>query len=182
MSMLLKYSAYAIALGAAAFAGSRSFAAEMPVGKPQYCGGMEIAAVYLQPIEMDPAGMMRPVKDSDIHLEADIHATEDNKNGFQEGSWLPYLQVHYELSKAGSADKIEGMFHPMVANDGPHYGENIKMAGAGKYHLKYTVSPPAVESMFGRHIDKETGVAPWFKQCVAEYDFVYAGTGKKGGY
>ena len=69
----------------------------------------------------------------------------------------------------------------MVANDGPHYGKNIKLLGPGKYHLTFTTLPPAGE-VFSRHIDKETGVPPFFKQCVTEYDFVYAGTGKKGGY
>lgn len=161
---------------------SPALAIEYPIGKPQLCNGMEIAAVYLQPVEMEPAGMMRPASQSDIHLEADIHATENNTNGFQEGSWMPYLQVAYELTRQGNDEPLKGILHPMVANDGPHYGDNIKMFGAGKYHLKFTVLPPSEKSMFGRHIDKETGVAPWFKQCVSEYDFVYAGTGKKGGY
>lgn len=165
----------------AAVCGSVS-AAEIPVGKPVHCGGMEIGAVYLQPIEMEPEGIMRAVADSDMHLEADIHATEDNANGFQEGSWIPYLQVHYELTKQGETESLQGMFHPMAANDGPHYGDNIKVRGFGKYHLKYTILPPAKDSMFGLHSDKETGVAPWFKTCIAEYDFVFAGTGKKGGY
>ena len=49
-------------------------AAETPIGKPHVEGGMEVAAVYLQPIEMDPPGMMRDAAKSDIHLEADIHA------------------------------------------------------------------------------------------------------------
>lgn len=159
-----------------------ALAVEYPIGEPQACGGMEIAAVYLQPIEMEPEGMMRPAADSDVHLEADIHATEDNKNGFQEGSWMPYLSVDYELTKEGSDEVLKGSFHPMVANDGPHYGDNIKLLGAGKYHLKYTILPPSKESMFGRHVDKETGVAPWFDKCVTEYKFTYAGTGKKGGY
>ena len=163
------------------FAGP-ALAVEYPIGEPQACGGMEIAAVYLQPIEMEPDGMMLPAAQSDVHLEADIHATEDNKNGFQEGSWMPYLQVSYELTKDGDQKVAGGAFHPMVANDGPHYGENIKMMGAGKYHLKLTILPPSKESMFGRHVDKETGVAPWFEKCVTEYDFTYAGTGKKGGY
>ncbi|WP_042688393.1 iron transporter, partial [Candidatus Glomeribacter gigasporarum] len=35
---------------------------------------------------------------------------------------------------------------------------------------------------FGRHTDKETGVGPWFKPFQAEYEFVFAGIGKKGGY
>ena len=35
---------------------------------------------------------------------------------------------------------------------------------------------------FGRHVDKETGVGPWFKPFTIEYDFTFAGIGKKGGY
>jgi len=154
---------------------------EYPIGEPQSCGGMEIAAVYLQPIEMDPEGMMRSVADSDAHIEADIAATEDNENGFQEGSWVPYLNVSFELSKEGG-ETIKGHFHPMVANDGPHYGDNVKMDGPGNYHLKFIITPPDSSSMFGRHVDQETGVAPWFEQCVTEYDFTFAGIGKKGGY
>jgi len=169
------------ALSACALA-TPALAVEYPIGEPQSCGGMEIAAVYLQPIEMEPEGLMRSVADSDVHLEADISATEDNENGFQEGSWVPYLNVHFELKKEGSDEVISGHFHPMVANDGPHYGDNVKMLGAGNYHLKFTITPPSKDSMFGRHVDKETGVAPWFEQCVTEYDFTFAGTGKKGGY
>lgn len=157
-------------------------AKEYPIGKPQQCGGMEIAAVYLQPIEMEPVGMMRATKDSDIHLEADISALENNTNGFQEGSWVPYLQISYLVTKQGSNEQVKGTFHPMVANDGPHYGDNIKLMGPGKYTLQLTILPPNTESMFGRHIDKETGVAPWFTQCKTNYDFTYAGIGKKGGY
>ena len=35
---------------------------------------------------------------------------------------------------------------------------------------------------FGRHTDKETGVAAWFEPCELTYRFTYAGIGKKGGY
>ena len=49
-------------------------AKEIPVGPKQKVSGMEIGAVYLQPIEMEPPGMMRAAKESDIHLEADIKA------------------------------------------------------------------------------------------------------------
>lgn len=171
-----------VLVGCAIFFSGPAFAVEYPIGKPQHCGNMEIAAVYLQPIEMEPEGVMLAAAKSDVHLESDIHATVDNKNGFPEGSWMPYLQVSYELTKAGDTKQLSGILHPMVANDGPHYGENIKLLGAGKYHLTLTILPPSRESMFGRHVDKETGVAPWFKSCVTQYDFTYAGTGKKGGY
>ena len=40
---------------------------------------MEIAAVYLKPIDMEPRGMGLPAAKSDIHLEADIHAVKGNK-------------------------------------------------------------------------------------------------------
>ncbi|WP_459617905.1 iron transporter [Bordetella sp. 2513F-2] len=160
-----------------------AWAAEYPIGKPAERGGMEIGAVYLQPIEMDPPGMMRAASDSDVHLEADIHATAGNQTGFPEGEWVPYLTVKYEISKAGG-HPVAGTFMPMVANDGPHYGDNVKLEGPGKYHLKYTILPPGADGHghFGRHIDKETGVGPWFEPFELEYDFVYAGTGKKGGY
>ena len=161
-----------------------AFAVEYPIGEPQIQHGLEVAAVYLQPIEMAPEGMMRAVADSDIHLEADIHATADNKNGLAEGDWAPYLNVRYALQKEGSDQVIEGDAMPMVANDGPHYGDNVKLDGPGRYTLTFTVGSPetAEGNHFGRHVDKETGVAPWFDTFEVSYDFVWAGTGKKGGY
>lgn len=159
-----------------------AFAVEYPIGTPQQRNGMEIAAVYLQPIEMEPTGMMRPVKDSDVHMEADIHALANNPNGFDEGAWMPYLTVKYEVAKQGSDEKISGDFMAMVANDGPHYGDNVKLMGPGKYHVTYTIYPPSAATHFGRHTDRLTGVRPWFKPFAVEYDFTYVGIGKKGGY
>lgn len=157
------------------------FSAEYPIGDPQEGGGLEVAAVYLQPIVMEPEGMMTPAAESDIHLEADIHALAGNPNGLAEGEWAPYLQVGFKLSKQGSDWTSEGHMMPMVANDGPHYGDNVKMDGAGKYQLELTIAPPDGMA-FGRHTDPETGVAAWFQPFTKTYDFVYAGTGKKGAY
>src|SRR5947209_8598978 len=125
---------FALTAGLMLAAGTQGVhAKEYPVGKPQAVAGMEIAAVYLQPIEMDPPGMMRDAKDSDVHLEADIKAAKDNKNGFAQGDWIPYLSVSFELSKTGDSEVRKGDFMPMVANDGPHYGDNVKMMGPGRY-------------------------------------------------
>ncbi|MET1077611.1 MAG: iron transporter [Pseudomonas sp.] len=158
-------------------------AREYPIGAPQQCAGMEVGAVYLQPIEMDPPGMMRPASDSDVHLEADISALENNLQGFQEGSFVPYLGVSYRLTKVGDNQVLQGDFHAMVANDGPHYGDNLRLLGPGQYQLTFKVSAPgASHHAFGRHTDKETGVAPWFAPCELHYRFTYAGIGKKGGY
>ncbi|MCC7182491.1 MAG: iron transporter, partial [Rhodocyclaceae bacterium] len=89
-------------------AASAASALEYPIGKPQIKDGMEIAAVYLQPVTMDPPGMMRDAKASDIHLEADIKATDKNGNGFADGTWIPYLGIKYELTKQGSNERITG--------------------------------------------------------------------------
>lgn len=162
-------------------------AVEYPIGVPEQRYGMEIAAVYLQPVRMEPRGMMRPAGESDVHLEADIRALDINPNGFAEGDWIPYLHVKYEVTKRGTDWRTAGDFMPMVANDGPHYGDNVKLDGPGKYHVSYTIYPPnAPENPegghFGRHTDRLTGVRPWFKPFTVEFDFIYAGIGKRGGY
>ena len=176
----------AVALVAASTA-VPALALEYPIGRPQNAAGMEVAAVYLQPIEMEPAGHMRKAADADVHIEADIHALANNANGYPEGAWVPFLQIRYEITKLPSGEKITGDFMPMVASDGPHYGDNVKLAGPGKYRLRYTIYPPnakenAIGQHFGRHIDRATGVGPWFKAFDVEWEFTYAGVGKKGGY
>ena len=173
-----------VLFAALAIASEASLAAETPIGKHQVVSGMEIGAVYLQPVKMEPDGTMKEVEDSDIHLEADIHAVKNNANGLAEGDWVPYLVIKFEITKAGSNFKLQGEMMPMVASDGPHYGDNVKLDGPGKYKLKLSVLPPSANTHahFGRHVDKETGVGPWFKAFDLNYDFTFAGTGKKGGY
>jgi len=157
-----------------------SIAGEVPIGDSHEMNGMEIAAVYLQAIKMEPMlpGMMDP---KDIHLEADIHALKGNKNGYGEGEWIPYLTISYNLTKKGSKWSHTSNFMPMIASDGMHYGENVKLDGPGKYHVTFHIQSPASMG-FGRHTDKETGVGKWYKPFDVEWDFNYVGTGKKGGY
>jgi periplasmic iron binding protein len=142
--------------------------------------GMEIIAVYIQPVTMEPmlpGGMQL----SDIHLEADIRALKDNKNGFAEGDWVPYLGITYTINKVDSDWSTTGAFMPMIASDGPHYARNIKLDGAGKYTLTYSIEPPPFNGFY-RHTDKESGVAKWWTPFTLEWDFTYVGVGKKGGY
>ena len=141
---------------------------------------MEVAAVYLQPIEMEPKGIMRSRAESDIHLECDIRASENNPNGFAAGEWIPFLTIRYEVVKLDTGEKREGLLSPMVANDGPHYGDNVKLYGPGRYKLKYSIESPG--EGFGRHTDRQTGVRPWFRPFTMEWEFTYYGVGKKGGY
>ena len=72
----------------------------------------------------------------------------------------------------------------MVASDGPHYGDNVKLRApastSSAFRSSRRVAP--AHAHFGRHTDKETGVGAWFKPFAVEYEFTYAGIGKKGGY
>ncbi|MBZ7987687.1 iron transporter [Campylobacter canadensis] len=141
--------------------------------------GMEIAAVYLQPIEMEPRGIDLAASLADIHLEADIHALKENPNGFPEGFWMPYLTIGYKLTNTDNGKTKVGKLMPMVADDGPHYGANIKMdTGIGNYELVFVIDNPEKQG-FGRHVDKETGVDKWFDTFSVKYKFKYTGTPDK---
>lgn len=147
---------------------------EYPAGEPVIMNGMEIVAVYLEPIDMEPRGMGLPAARSDIHLEADIHAVEGNQNGFGAGEWMPYLTISYTLTNVDTGEKQEGTFMPMVASDGPHYGNNIKMMGVGNYRVVYHIEPPSKAGLH-RHTDDNTGVGRWWTPFDASFEFQYTG-------
>jgi periplasmic iron binding protein len=76
------------------FAGCTAEAKEYPIGTPQEKNGMEIGAVYLQPIEMDPPGVMRPAAESDVHLESDIKAAKTIRMVSRKGIGSPISRSH----------------------------------------------------------------------------------------
>ncbi len=145
---------------------------EYPVGDEVQVEGMNIAAVYFQPASMEPkakAGI--PVEEADIHIEADIAALKDNPRGFGFGEFVPYLTVKYKLENLDSGENRDGSFMPMNASDGPHYGANIKMLGAGNYKLTYLISAPTDYLL---HADDVTGVPDatwWRKPLEISWDF-----------
>src|ERR1700720_3306361 len=74
---------------------------EFYIGEPVVKEGMQIVPNYLTGVEMDrmPPGMGMS-KDA-VHLEADVHATNAESHGFAEDAWIPYLDIHYQLTKEG---------------------------------------------------------------------------------
>lgn len=145
---------------------------EYPAGEEKEMNHMQIAAVYLQPIDMEPRGTDLPASQADVHMEADIHAIRGNPNGFGAGEWIPYLTIKYTLKNLDTGKTKTGTFMPMVAADGPHYGSNLKMMGPGNYMITYTIEPPSKQG-FGRHSDKDTGVGKWFKPFSVDFEFKY---------
>lgn len=176
-----------IAALAAGFVAFGAAAKEYPIGEAQEKEGLRIGAVYLQPVEIDKPELMRDPKDSDIHLEADIKAAKNNPWGAEEGEWFPGLVVSYKITRLDDKKSVEGALTPDVATDGFAYCNNVKLPGAGgpgRYKLTLTVTSPGENKKWpiARHVDKENGVPEWFKTFSLDYDFVYAGTGKKGAY
>jgi len=153
--------------------------------------GMEVWGLFIQPVKMKMADVANakqkkamadmPEMDdnSDLHLEAKIYATDNNPWGFIKGAWIPYLTVGFQVEKLGSEEWMtDGKLMPMVANNGPHYGANVKLNGIGKYKVTYYVSPPSLMI----HTDKETAATDWWMPFSFSWEVTYTGIGKKGGY
>ena len=146
---------------------------EYPIGEPIEKNQMRVAAVWLPSIQMD--GMVDPSGSEMIHLEADIHATEGNPNGFAKDEFVPYMKISYKVLPAkGGAPVLQGEFMPMVASDGLHYGASLTMPKPGEYQLVFEINPPSAGGL-GRHSDAATGVAPWWKPFQASFDWDYEG-------
>jgi uncharacterized protein involved in high-affinity Fe2+ transport len=150
---------------------------EYPIGDEVVKDHMRIAAVWLPPIAMEMEGMPPMSAGGDlIHLEADIHATEENPNGFARDEFVPYLKIRYTITPAGGDGTPihQGPLMPMVARDGLHYGASVVMPKAGAYRLTYAIEPPRAGGL-GRHSAPVTGVAPWWEPFEVHFDWDYPG-------
>jgi uncharacterized protein involved in high-affinity Fe2+ transport len=150
---------------------------EFPLGDDHELGPLNVAGVYFQPVDMIPASAGLPASQSDMHLEADISALE-NDLGYGVGDFVPNLTVQYEILRS-TGEKVEGTFMPMNASDGPHYGANIKLPGVGgpgTYTVRFIIQNPEAQG-YVLHIDQETGVPGrfWGAPLVAEWTVDYAG-------
>src|SRR5581483_7877157 len=102
-----------------------ALADEFYVGEPVVKEGMQFVPNYLTGIEMDRHAPGMAMDPNAIHFEIDIHATKDEKHGFAEDAWIPYLNVNLRLEKVGGVYKDEKRLVPMTAGDGPHYANNF---------------------------------------------------------
>jgi len=145
---------------------------EFPIGDEQDVGPLHVGGVYFQPVDMEPAGNSLSKNEADCHIEADIHANDVGKGlGYGVGDFVPYLHVKAYIQKQGSSKVQEVAFMPMNADDGPHYGANMKFEeGLGKYTVKFEIKAPGNDYLL--HVDKETGVTSrfWTEPLIVEWD------------
>ena len=145
----------------AAFATEAGFE-EFPIGEEQSVGILHVAAVYFQPVVMEPAELAGlPVEEANLHIEADVSALP-NDLGYGVGDWIPYMSVSYVITNEKTGEvALEGDFMTMAASDGPHYGANINLPEAGTYTLTFNFASPE-NNGYLLHVDEETGVSGRF--------------------
>jgi uncharacterized protein involved in high-affinity Fe2+ transport len=145
---------------------------EYPIGDDLVLGPLNVAGVYFQPVDMEPAGNSLPAAQSDMHIEADISAAEGNDLGYGVGDFVPNLTVNYEIEDSTGKLVQEGAFMPMSASDGPHYGANVRIGPAGTYTVRFIIESPEAQGYL-LHTDAETGVEGsfWTTPYVAEWEF-----------
>lgn len=156
--------------------------ADHPIAGPKiFQKKVETALIWVEPVTMSPQPTMLSAMHYDIHNEVDQHAIKGDKMGFGVGGWLPDCEVACTISKEKSNWRTVFSMMSMVANDGPHYGRNVKLDGPGIYHEMCQIDPPDWRGFY-RHTDKETGVGPFFQPYVISGGFKFLGSGKAGGY
>ena len=126
---------------------------EFPIWEDEEIGFMNVNGVYFQPVPMSNGN--ENFEDYDLHFEADIAAME-NDLGYGLGDWVPYLTIDFEIIGSDGEVAAEGTFMPMSADDGPHYGANIKLPDADTYSVKLTIHSPE-ENGYLIHLDDTTG-------------------------
>ena len=128
--------------------------AEFPIWEDEEVGGfLNVSGVYFQPVPM--SGGNENYEDFNLHFEADV-STLDNNLGYGPGAWVPYMTVDYEITGSDGTVAASGSFMPMNADDGPHYGANIKLENADTYSVKLTFHSPE-ENGYVIHLDDVTG-------------------------
>jgi uncharacterized protein involved in high-affinity Fe2+ transport len=148
-------------------------AREYPIGGPVYANDMEIAANYLVGIDMAPMQPGMPMGQDAVHLETDVHATADNKWGFADSEWIPYLTITYLLTKNGDPQfRAIGQLMPMSAKDGAHYANNVSMDGPGSYTVTLRYESPQSNG-YMHHVDKATGIPDWWAPFTKSFTFKY---------
>ena len=165
-----RHSTWFAAAAALVLATLPATAKEFYVGEPVVKNAMQLVPHYLLGIEMEPMVKGMAMGPNAVHIEIDVHATKEDKHGFKEDEWIPFLTISYTLEKVGTKLRKTGKLLAMTAGDGPHYANNVVLMGDGDYKLTFHFEPPS-KAGFVRHVDKETGVPDWWKPFSETWTF-----------
>lgn len=147
---------------------------EIPVGDsgPQSAGPLTVDLVYFQAVDMEHGSMaMPPASESDMHFEIDVATNEEAEEiGYEPEQYMPYLEIKaVAVDKSTGERKDMGTMMPMIASDGPHYGNNISLE-PGEYDVEITIPSPADKFML--HTGKDSsGVKGRFWEEPLKFEF-----------
>jgi uncharacterized protein involved in high-affinity Fe2+ transport len=148
---------------------------EIPVGDsgPQTNDALTVDAVYFQAVDLEHGSMAMPAaSESDMHFEIDVATNEKATEwGYEADQFLPYLDVTAVATNIDTGEEVDlGTMMPMIASDGPHYGNNISLE-PGNYNVVVTIASPADSFML--HTGKDSsGVKGrfWTEPLTFEFD------------
>lgn len=147
---------------------------ELPVGDsgPQTNDALTVDLVYFQAVDLEHGSMaMAAASESDMHFEIDVATNEKATEwGYEADQFLPYLQIDVVAHNTDTDEDIDlGTMMPMIASDGPHYGNNISLE-PGNYNVTVTVPSPADDFML--HTGKDSsGVSGRFWTDPLTFEF-----------
>ena len=147
---------------------------ELPVGDsgPQTDGPLTVDAVYFQAIDLEQGSMAMPAaSESDMHFEIDIATTDEATEwGYEADQFLPYLDIKAVVTNTDTGEETDlGTMMPMIASDGPHYGNNISLE-PGNYDVSLTITSPADDFMLHTGNDS-SGVKGRFWDEPLKFEF-----------
>lgn len=129
--------------------------------------GMKITADAMTPVPFivyngTTSQEIKPAKNTSFHLMVQL-------NDAQTGVVIPYASVWATVTK-GSAMPFDNRLWPMISRYmGPHYGDDVRLPGAGTYKLTLLVSPP----VSARHVEYQN---VWLKPHQVIFTFHWAAT------
>jgi len=86
--------------------------------------------------------MVKPPKGTNFHLMVMLNDAHTNEP-------IPYASVWATFTKDGKVIYDERQWPMLSAFMGPHYGNNVKLAGPGQYKLTLLITPPVA----ARHLE-----------------------------
>lgn len=99
-----------------------------------------------------------------------MNANAMNPNGFITDDFIPYCVISYHVSKLVSHWSKDLSAPMRLTMQGPEYGVAATLDGPGNYQWQLNYLPPSAGGFY-RHIDKATGVEPWWKPFEITYKF-----------
>jgi len=129
--------------------GSAAQAPEMVIGEEVVGPGIALTFEGAIKDDVTPREQNLPESDTDVHLEALVHWTEDESvavpEGATRGGFVGYLHLYAEVTNERTGEMTSVSFTPHITlGDNMHYARNMALPGerTDLYTVTFFVEPP----------------------------------------